>query len=281
MDETDRLGGAFLADGGVRILIALVGNVIDIGNIGPNDLPIEPGIFQLDLAVGGTRQHLTNARRSGELSQSHWRVHDHLLRHWSTAVEQIHIRRFHSAIDEKTNELLHNHGHLFGWLQHGLVPHVQGAHQLEHGDFQGKVERSHQCDWSVRPTMPNRHLPVMITGHTERFGQTTHIVPAKVVEERGSHLDFTQGLRVRFWHTLHDGSCKEFCSVRLRKCMPSQPTNLAILHVSIRILQRIVESRLRNFAKTIVEGPKLIDLRIRRRKDGWRILVGGIRNGDG
>ena len=73
--------------------------------------------------------------------------------------------------------------HLFRWFEHRLVAHVERAHQMQDRNFKRKVERSYESNGAIRPPMPNRGMPVEVTGDTKGLRQSTYIVSSKIVQK--------------------------------------------------------------------------------------------------
>lgn len=56
-----------------------------------------------------------------------------------------------------------------------LVAHVQSAHELQHDDLQGEVERSDQRHRAVRPTQTLGLLAHVVPGHSESAREEAHL----------------------------------------------------------------------------------------------------------
>lgn len=165
--EEHRLSRALLSRDGVRILITLPCNVLNVllvDNIGSDDLPVKSSVLDLDLAVGGLEQLVSHGGAASELSQAYRGIGDNLLGGETISVEEIHCVSGHSALDKEADVLLKNHTCLGGTLDDGLVTHVECSHQLEEGDLQRKVERSHNGHRSVRPAVSAGLLTIVVAG---------------------------------------------------------------------------------------------------------------------
>mmetsp|Transcript_9512 Transcript_9512/g.28350 ORF Transcript_9512/g.28350 Transcript_9512/m.28350 type:complete len:506 (-) Transcript_9512:154-1671(-) len=281
VDEANGLCRTFLSDRCVGVLIALPSHVVHVAHIGPENLPVETGVLDLDLAVGGVQQKFCNPGASRELRQSHRCLDDELLRDHSPAVQEIHVGGIHATIDQEPQELFHDKGNLFGRFQHWFVPHEQRSHELQDRDFQGKVERSDECHGSVRPAVPDRHLAVVISGNPKRFRQAANVISRKIVEEIGRDLYLTVGLSVRLGDAFDDALGEKFGNLGVRQSSPGLSTDLSVLHVALGILERIVETRLGHFPQALVEGFQLQNMRIGSGKDGRSIDIERVRNGNG
>lgn len=163
--------------------------------------------------------------------------------------------------------------------------------------------------------MSNRHLTIVVSSHAKGFGQSTDIVPRKVVEEGGRDTDFASRLSVRLGNARHDGTRKEIGHLGLTQGMTrlmivvarkqrqgearqtaikSQSKNsttplmterffdtsfsylarnFTVLHVTVRILQRVVDPTLGHLAKRVDKRLNLIGLSVRYGEDGMGILV--------
>lgn len=85
-------------------------------------------------------------------------------------VEQVDVRRGHAALDEEPHELLDHEAHAVVDVQQGLVAHVEGAHELQHGDLEGEVEGRDEADGAVRPPQAVAALAGVVAGYLEAPG---------------------------------------------------------------------------------------------------------------
>ena len=226
--EENALRRALLARARVCVLVALPRDVIEVADVRTEYLPVESGILDLDLAFRNLEQVLGDLGTTGELSQTHVGVEYQPLGDRTTAVEEVHIPPVHAAIVQQSQELLHDQRALLGGLQHRLVPHEEGPHQLQDRYLQREVEGRDDGHGTVRPTVSVAELAVVIAGHAEGPGQETHVVAAEVLEEVGRDAHLSRGLGVGFGNGLDDGGREEvgdrriaerFSRLRVRVCI--------------------------------------------------------------
>mmetsp|Transcript_2012 Transcript_2012/g.3880 ORF Transcript_2012/g.3880 Transcript_2012/m.3880 type:complete len:508 (+) Transcript_2012:253-1776(+) len=273
VNKDNGLCRTLLSDCCVSVLVALPRHVIHVGNIRTNHLPIKTSVFETDLAVRGFSQNFTDTRRPRELRETDRSLRNDFLRNRSTAVQEVNVLGVHAAINQETNELFHDNRHLLRRFEDGLVSHVQGPHQLQDRNLQGKVEGCHQSHGTVRPTVSYTHLTVVIPRDTKRLGQTTHIVPRKVVEETCRHTNFPRSLRVGLGNTRHNGTRKEICNLGIHQGIASLARDLSILHIAMGVLERVVDPTLRDLSERIHKGLNLVRLSIRDGEDRVSVLV--------
>ena len=86
-----RLRGAFLPRGSVGVLVADVGDVVDIGDVRAEDLPVESCVLDLDFPVRHLREVLRDSGGPCELGQPVVGVLDYVLHHGRRAVYHVNL----------------------------------------------------------------------------------------------------------------------------------------------------------------------------------------------
>ena len=112
VSDEHRLRGALLATRGVRILVRLPHDVVDLRRIGPKDLPVESRVLELHLTAQVDGQFLRHALRAGEEAHLAVALHHDLVHHRPVAVDEVDVGLRQPNVVEHADELLHHDGHL-------------------------------------------------------------------------------------------------------------------------------------------------------------------------
>jgi hypothetical protein len=102
-------------------------------------------------------------------------------------VDKVHIFFWESAVVEHSNILFKNHTATHVRFDSRSVSHIEGSHELEHGDFDREVERTDDTDGTERPSETLSHLSSVISGVGETSGKETNLITAEVFKEIGSN----------------------------------------------------------------------------------------------
>lgn len=78
-------------------------------------------------------------------------------------VQQVHVSRWHPALDQQAHELLDNNADLPVNMEQRLVAHIEGSHELEDRNFERKVERRDEGNRPVRPAHSSGRLAGVVS----------------------------------------------------------------------------------------------------------------------
>jgi hypothetical protein len=56
---------------------------------------------------------------------------------------------------KEMKKLFHHNGTEFRWLEDWLIAHEERSHELEYRNLKRKVERSNDCNRTIRPAGPD------------------------------------------------------------------------------------------------------------------------------
>mmetsp|Transcript_53132 Transcript_53132/g.108355 ORF Transcript_53132/g.108355 Transcript_53132/m.108355 type:complete len:211 (-) Transcript_53132:549-1181(-) len=166
------------------------------GHVRPQHLPVVPCPLQLDFALKVDGEQIRDPRAPSEQRRPGAGAEEELVHDGALAVDHVHVLDRHPARVHHAHVLLHHNRHLVVDLEDGAVAHVEGAHQLKHGDFEGEIEGRHDRPPAVRPAVPVGHLARVVSRHSERLDQEANLVAGEVFEELAGNDDLALSLRV-------------------------------------------------------------------------------------
>lgn len=240
--KEDGLGGAFLPACGVGVLVGLPSDVGKgvFGGIGSEDLPVESGIFDKDLAFELDRELFGNAGASGELERADLGFFEDQTHDPTATVDQIDIGKGKTAGVEEADELLHDHRGGGGIFEEDFIAHVEGTEHLEGGDLEGEVERRDDSDRAVRPAVSLAFLADVIARVVETASQKANAVACKVFKKKADDGDFAHRLGVAFRHDPLDAASKEVCDFGDTELLSGLCRDIAVESVAFYVFERVV-----------------------------------------
>lgn len=133
--EKHGLRRALLPSVRIRILITLVGDIVDIsllfGHVRSKDLPVIAAVLELDFATELLGKVLADARRAREERHSSVGLLENLLHDGAVAVKQVHVLFREAAMVQHADPLLEDDRDARITLDQRLVSHVKSTHELE------------------------------------------------------------------------------------------------------------------------------------------------------
>mmetsp|Transcript_13912 Transcript_13912/g.29726 ORF Transcript_13912/g.29726 Transcript_13912/m.29726 type:complete len:446 (+) Transcript_13912:293-1630(+) len=262
MRKENGLRGALLAGAGVGVLVALPGDVVHVLHVGAQNLPVEARVLDLHLAGQLPREVLRGAAAPGELRGAHGGLLEQRLHDGPVAVDDVHVRRGHAAVVQQPHELLrHQRGGGRVLSQH-LVAHVEGAHELQHGDLQGEVEGRDQPHRPERKAHPLRLLPRVVAWHREAPRQKTDLIAAEVLKKVAGHDHLPDCLLVALGDYSLNTPREEVHHLRLAHLLSGLKRNVSVHKVPLIVLEWVVQPSFRAGSETLLERLKLFEGRV-------------------
>jgi hypothetical protein len=99
----------------------------------------------------------------------------------------------------ETRPLLDDNGDILGGLEHGLVAHVERAHELKDRNLERKVERRDNGDGTVRPAETGGDLTGVVAGDTKGAREKAHLIAREVFQEFARDNDLVHAPACRSW----------------------------------------------------------------------------------
>lgn len=284
VDKQDALGRALLPAPSVGILVALPRHVAHQGlgvarmkGVGTKDLPVEPGVLDLDTPTHSLRDGVRGTARAGELNET-----DHVLglleelgRGLAGGTHEVDVSHRQAAVVKETDELLHHDGHTRVRLDQGLVAHEERPHGLEDRDLDREVERRDDHDRPVGPAVASRFLTEVVARRRSPVEEVADVVAGERRKEVTDDLHLADGLRLAHGHDPLDEPDEEpkgfIVAQRLRNGAANVPKHPQTLEVA----QGVVKPRLGDSAERLDERSELVRCR-RRHVEGDVGLVHGV-----
>ena len=180
----------------------------------------------------------------------------------SLAVDHVQVGRFQSRMDQQPDELLqYDTDFRFGFDQ-WAVSHGKCTDELQGGNLKWKIERCDDDDGSVRPAVAPRFLAIVITRVGKAARKKANAVSGKVFQEHARNRHFAQALVPALRHdALYETGEIAFDNRVCEQCGRAS-TNLSEIYVTVRILQRIVQARLRAAPEPLDVGREIRRVRL-------------------
>lgn len=241
--EEDGLRAALLARARVRVLVALPGHVVDVAHVGAQDLPVEARVLDANAAAQVGGQLLRDGVAAGEERVAGLAAQEDVVDDGALAVDVVHVLLRHARRVQHAQELLHGDGDAGVDVQQRLVAHVEGAHELEHGDLDGEVEGRDDGDGAEGEAVPVALLAQVVAGHGEAAGEEADLVPGEVLEEGARYVDLAHRLCVALRRRALDEAGEEVGHRLLRQHGRGAGGDGAVEVVPLHVLERVVHPR--------------------------------------
>mmetsp|Transcript_4417 Transcript_4417/g.16875 ORF Transcript_4417/g.16875 Transcript_4417/m.16875 type:complete len:230 (-) Transcript_4417:247-936(-) len=186
-----------------------------------------------------------NLLRPSEERHLRFRSAQNFVHRRAIAVNEIQVGRRGPAFEHEPDELLEHDGNFRIRFYQRLVPHEKRAHELQHGNLQGKVERRDDGNRSVRPSQPVRRLAEMVSGNGKSSRQKTYVVACEVFQKLSRHYDLSESLSVGFRRHALNESREEFLHGRFAHLLRQLRADFTVLQVAFRRLEWIMQPALR------------------------------------
>ena len=202
--EQRALRRALLSRRVVCVLVTLPGDVVEPLRIeiGADDFPVEPRVFETHLAMHGSRNDLGHAARTRELDQANSvaSLGDEFAHFLAATMHEVEIVGIEPAVDQQADELLEHDRDLGVDLDEWAITHEQRAHGLQCRDLYREIEWRHDHDRSEWPPIAARFLPRMIAGVGETACQEAHAVTREILEKDARYRNLAEALRPALRH---------------------------------------------------------------------------------
>ena len=255
-------GGArtFLSSEGISILVHLVGYIVNVVDIRSKDLPVEPGVFELDLPLGDLGKLVGDSVASHKLDHPESRhASNKFLGAGSIGVEEVKVGLGETALVQKSYKVLHDNGDLGIGLCDELISGKETAHDVEDGDLKWEVEGSNVHARAKWPSVTLTLLTFMVSRDMEASHGESWAVGSEVLEEFFGNDYLSSSLSVTFGGNPLDKLGEEVFNLLVVKGHGRIKEYFSVFLISVNIFEGVVEPGLGAAHETV---PELVKLRL-------------------